>query len=39
MSLLSVLVKIVTARVEEIRDTVKKEDAAQMFTILKEETT
>ena len=29
--------KIVTARVEEIRDTVKKEDAAKMFTILKEE--
>lgn len=29
--------KIVTARVEELRDTVKKEDAAKMFTILKEE--
>ncbi|MCM0627076.1 RNA-binding S4 domain-containing protein [Lysinibacillus sp. OL1_EC] len=29
--------KIVTARVEEIRETVKKEDAAKMFTILKEE--
>lgn len=29
--------KVVTARVEELRDTVKKEDAAKMFTILKEE--
>lgn len=29
--------KIVTARVEELCDTVKKEDAAKMFTILKEE--
>jgi len=29
--------KIVTARVDELRDTVKKEDAAKMFTILKEE--
>ncbi|MGE7916156.1 RNA-binding S4 domain-containing protein [Lysinibacillus xylanilyticus] len=29
--------KIVTARVEELRDTVKKEDASKMFTILKEE--
>ncbi|MFE3576159.1 RNA-binding S4 domain-containing protein [Lysinibacillus sp. NPDC059133] len=29
--------KIVTARIEELRDTVKKEDAAKMFTILKEE--
>jgi len=29
--------KIVTARVNELRDTVKKEDAAKMFTILKEE--
>ncbi|WDV07008.1 MULTISPECIES: RNA-binding S4 domain-containing protein [Lysinibacillus] len=29
--------KIVTARVEELSDTVKKEDAAKMFTILKEE--
>ena len=29
--------KIVTARVEELRDSVKKEDAAKMFTILKEE--
>lgn len=29
--------KVVTARVEELRDTVKKEDAANMFTILKEE--
>ena len=29
--------KIVTARVEELRDTVKKEDATKMFTILKEE--
>lgn len=29
--------KIVTARVEELRDSVKKEDAAAMFTILKEE--
>ncbi|EON74652.1 RNA-binding S4 domain-containing protein [Lysinibacillus sphaericus] len=29
--------KIVTARVEELRDTVKKEDAVKMFTILKEE--
>ena len=29
--------KIVTAHVDELRDTVKKEDAAKMFTILKEE--
>ena len=29
--------KIVTARVEKLRDTVKKEDATKMFTILKEE--
>lgn len=29
--------KVVTARVEELRDTVKKEDASKMFTILKEE--
>lgn len=29
--------KIVTARVDELRDTVKKEDAVKMFTILKEE--
>lgn len=29
--------KVVTARVEELRDTVKKEDATKMFTILKEE--
>lgn len=29
--------KIVTARIEELRDAVKKEDAAKMFTILKEE--
>lgn len=29
--------KIVTARVEELRDTVKKEDATKMFTILNEE--
>lgn len=29
--------KVVTARVEELRDTTKKEDAASMFTILKEE--
>lgn len=29
--------KIETARVEELRDTVKKEDATKMFTILKEE--
>lgn len=29
--------KIVTARVDELRDTVKKEEAANMFTILKEE--
>lgn len=29
--------KVVTARVEELRDTVKKEDAVKMFTILKEE--
>lgn len=29
--------KIVTARVEELRETTKKEDAAKMFTILKEE--
>ena len=29
--------KIVTARVEELRDTTKKEDAAKMFTIIKEE--
>lgn len=29
--------KVVTARVEELRDSVKKEEAASMFTILKEE--
>ena len=29
--------KVVTARVEDLRDTTKKEDAASMFTILKEE--
>ncbi|MGF9978755.1 RNA-binding S4 domain-containing protein [Viridibacillus arvi] len=29
--------KVVIARVEELKDTVKKEDAARMFTILKEE--
>ena len=29
--------KIVTARVEELRETTKKEEAASMFTILKEE--
>ena len=29
--------KIVTARVEEIRDSVRKEEALNMFTILKEE--
>lgn len=29
--------KVVTARVEELRDMVKKEDALKMFTILKEE--
>lgn len=29
--------KIVTARVEEIRETSRKDDAANMFTILKEE--
>ncbi|MER2000017.1 MAG: RNA-binding S4 domain-containing protein [Lysinibacillus sp.] len=29
--------KIVTARVEELRETTKKEDAANMFTIIKEE--
>lgn len=29
--------KVVTARIEELRDSVKKEDAAKMFTILKEE--
>ena len=29
--------KIVTARVEELRENVKKEDALKMFTILKEE--
>lgn len=29
--------KVVTARVEELRETTKKEDAASMFTILKEE--
>ncbi|AVK82161.1 hypothetical protein C3943_00565 [Lysinibacillus sp. B2A1] len=29
--------KVVTARVDELRDTVKKEDATKMFTILKEE--
>jgi ribosomal 50S subunit-recycling heat shock protein len=29
--------KRVTARVESIRESVKKEEAAQMFTILKEE--
>jgi ribosomal 50S subunit-recycling heat shock protein len=29
--------KIVTVRVEELKDVVRKEDAAKMFTILKEE--
>lgn len=29
--------KIVTARVEELRDSVRKEEALNMFTILKEE--
>lgn len=29
--------KVVTARVEEIRENVRKEEAAKMFTILKEE--
>lgn len=29
--------KIVTARIEEIRETSRKDDAANMFTILKEE--
>ncbi|MBS7345257.1 MAG: RNA-binding S4 domain-containing protein [Caryophanon sp.] len=29
--------KIVTARVDEIRETSRKDDAANMFTILKEE--
>lgn len=29
--------KIVTARVEEIRETSRKDDAANMFTIIKEE--
>ena len=29
--------KIVTARVEELRESVRKEEAANMFTILKEE--
>ncbi|NLY80514.1 MAG: RNA-binding S4 domain-containing protein [Lysinibacillus sp.] len=29
--------KIVTARIEEIKENVRKEDAAKMFTILKEE--
>lgn len=29
--------KIVTARVEELRETTKKDEAASMFTILKEE--
>ena len=29
--------KIVTARVEEIRETSRKDDAANMFTIVKEE--
>ncbi len=29
--------KIVTARVEELRENVRKEEAASMFTILKEE--
>lgn len=29
--------KIVTARVEELRENVRKEEAAKMFTILKEE--
>ena len=29
--------KIVTARVEELRETTKKEEAANMFTIIKEE--
>ncbi|MBA4542438.1 MULTISPECIES: RNA-binding S4 domain-containing protein [Thermoactinomyces] len=31
--------KTVTARVEAIRESVKKEDAGQMFTIVKEEPT
>lgn len=29
--------KIVTARIEQVSDTARKEDAAKMFTILKEE--
>lgn len=29
--------KVVTARVEEIRENVRKEDALKMFTILREE--
>ena len=29
--------KVVTARVEDIRENVRKEDAMKMFTILKEE--
>ncbi|WP_040224516.1 RNA-binding S4 domain-containing protein [Bhargavaea cecembensis] len=29
--------KLVTARIEELKDSVKKEDAARMFTVLKEE--
>lgn len=29
--------KIVTARVEELRENVRKEEAAKMFTIIKEE--
>lgn len=29
--------KIVTAKVEMLKDTVKKEEAAQMYTIVKEE--
>ncbi|RUL49138.1 MULTISPECIES: RNA-binding S4 domain-containing protein [Lysinibacillus] len=29
--------KVVTARVEELKETVRKEDALKMFTILKEE--
>ncbi|RHW31738.1 RNA-binding S4 domain-containing protein [Lysinibacillus yapensis] len=29
--------KIVTARVEDLRENVRKEEAAKMFTILKEE--
>lgn len=29
--------KVVTARVEDLRETVRKEEAANMFTILKEQ--